>query len=105
MRPIVVVIAAALLVGTYSVRADCVDFSTVTGWSYISPNAIMVYKQHYVQPKPYAVLKLLGCFVNQFSRIQFPSDMSCGYATIVVDGVRCSVVSIMRVDQVSSLAP
>jgi hypothetical protein len=101
MRPIVVVIAAALLVGTYSARADCIDFSTVTGWSYISPNAIMVYKQHY----PYAVLKLNGCFVNQFSRIQFPSDMSCGYATIVVDGVRCSVVSIKRVDQVCPLAP
>jgi hypothetical protein len=105
MRPIVVVIAAALLVGIYSARADCIDFSRVAGWSYINSTTIMVYKQHYVQPEPYAVLKLAGCIVNKFSRIRFPTDMSCGYATIVVDGVRCSVVSIKRVDQVCPLAP
>ncbi|RMF34316.1 MAG: hypothetical protein D6747_05125 [Chlorobiota bacterium] len=82
------VIALACICG--SARADCADFSDISGWKLIDSHTIVLYRGSCAA----AILQVPWCWIFPTSRIQLLKTYMCPWDRIVVDGTVCVVTEI-----------
>jgi hypothetical protein len=70
--------------------SDGLDFGRVTNW-YVQDESTIIY---YNQNRPVAKIVLEDCTVNQSSNIRLPKSYVCEEDGLIVDGEKCSIVSI-----------
>ncbi len=74
--------------------ADCIDPTSVTSWSLQGSNTILLYRGN----KLHAVITVPWCVINPASRIAFDSSLLCPFGTIWIDGSKCTVTKVCKVD-------
>ncbi len=91
IRIILVIVSFLILLSSPDlVLSDCTDFGRVTNW-YVQDEATIIF---YSQNSPVAKIVLQDCTVNSSSNIRFLKTYMCDSDSLLIDGEKCSVMSL-----------